>query len=282
MDIPRIGTGTLYRPPQAWAGRTTGAAADGSIRPDAVDASKPDIKPDSKAAAKLESKPAGGSRAPGDPLSDEQQKQVAKLKAIDTKVRQHEAAHQAAGGGLAGGASFTYQEGPDGRRYAVGGEVPIRSGGSSSPEAAIRQLEQVKRAALAPADPSGQDLAVAAQATASQAEARQQLNAAAASEAAGQGGGTEASSPANSPASSPADSPAAAEAPAGLPAPSSTAPHPEHAVGGTDAANENAAVQNALVPANAAPRALVARGVAAYGAAAGLNAAPAYATAHFA
>ncbi|WP_448189803.1 putative metalloprotease CJM1_0395 family protein [Azospirillum sp. sgz301742] len=277
MDIPRIGSGTLYRPPQAWAGRSAESAVDDSGQPGTVGAPKTDTKPDLKTDANQPAaKPAGGSRAPGEPLSDEQQKQVNKLKAIDTKVRQHEAAHQAAGGGQAGGASFTYQEGPDGKRYAVGGEVPIKSGGGSSPEATIRQLERVKSAALAPADPSGQDLAVAAQATASQAQAQQQLNASRAAEATGQGGG-ETGAPAESPGAPPPTAPP-------------TGGRPEQSGPGTRASTRsstgadtgNAAVQDAIVQATAATRALAARGVAAYSAAASVNAAPSHAAVHFA
>jgi hypothetical protein len=59
----------------------------------------------------------------------------------------------------------TYETGPDGRRYAVGGEVPIHvRTGSDDPRVAIQQYEQVVRAALAPANPSSQDRAVAADA----------------------------------------------------------------------------------------------------------------------
>lgn len=108
-------------------------------------------------------------------LTEEEQAQVAKLKARDREVRTHEQAHAAAGGAAAGAPSYSYQQGPDGRQYAVGGEVPIKASASSSdPQAAIRQLEQVVRAALAPAQPSGQDRAVAAGAQAQIAQLRAQ------------------------------------------------------------------------------------------------------------
>lgn len=109
-------------------------------------------------------------------LTPEQQEQVAELRQRDAEVRQHEAAHQAAAGGQArGGASFEYQRGPDGRRYAVGGEVQLdTSGGSEDPGAQIAALERVRAAALAPAQPSGQDRAVAAQASAQIARVRAQ------------------------------------------------------------------------------------------------------------
>jgi hypothetical protein len=111
-------------------------------------------------------------------LSDDERRMVNELQARDREVRAHEAAHQAAGGGHVGGASYTYQQGPDGRQYAVGGEVPVDlSTGGGSPEAVIAKMAQVRAAAMAPADPSAQDFAVAAAAAAIQAAARQQQQA---------------------------------------------------------------------------------------------------------
>jgi hypothetical protein len=108
-----------------------------------------------------------GRPAEGDgKLTPEQQEQVVQLQQRDTEVRAHEAAHQAAAGALGGGASFTYQLGPDGRQYAVGGEVPIEIGGGKTPQEMLSRARQVKTAALAPAKPSGQDLKVAASAAA--------------------------------------------------------------------------------------------------------------------
>jgi hypothetical protein len=114
--------------------------------------------------------------ASGKELTPEQQAQLAKLQARDREVRAHEQAHAAAGGALAGAPSYSYQTGPDGKQYAVGGEVPIRASASSgNPRQAIAQLQQVVRAATAPAQPSGQDRAVAAQAQAQIAELQAQL-----------------------------------------------------------------------------------------------------------
>lgn len=81
----------------------------------------------------------------------------------------------AAAGSMGGGASFDYQVGPDGRNYAVGGEVPVRTGTPSTPEEAIRNAAQLRAAALAPAEPSGQDRAVAAQAAAMESAARAEM-----------------------------------------------------------------------------------------------------------
>jgi hypothetical protein len=113
----------------------------------------------------------------GGQLSNQQQREVAALKQRDRQVRAHEAAHLAASGGYArGGPSFTYQKGPDGRLYAVGGEVGIDvSAIPGDPAATLRKAETVERAALAPAQPSGQDRSVAARAAALAAQARQQL-----------------------------------------------------------------------------------------------------------
>lgn len=110
-------------------------------------------------------------------LGQEEQQQVEKLKQRDREVRAHEAAHMAAAGGLAmGGASFSYQRGPDGVMYAVGGEVNIdTSPVPDDPAATLQKAQQVQAAAMAPADPSSQDRQVAAQAAQMAAEARAQM-----------------------------------------------------------------------------------------------------------
>lgn len=106
-------------------------------------------------------------------LSLEQIKELEQLKARDREVRAHEMAHLAAAGGLAmSGASFTYQRGADGVNYAVGGEVKIDTSSGSTPEETIRKAQTIRAAALAPAEPSGQDFAVAAKAAQMAAEAR--------------------------------------------------------------------------------------------------------------
>jgi len=99
------------------------------------------------------------------------------LRQRDQEVRLHEQAHLLAAGPYAkGGPSYTYQTGPDGQRYAVGGEVPIDlSAVSGDPQATLQKALTVRRAALAPTDPSETDQAVAAQATALAAQAQQEL-----------------------------------------------------------------------------------------------------------
>lgn len=109
----------------------------------------------------------GQTRGPdGKPLSPAQQAEVRKLEARNRQVVAHEQAHEAAGGGLAGAISYAYQRGPNGKRYAVGGDVPIRiNQDPNHPRATIAQMRQVISAALAPADPSSQDRSVASRAT---------------------------------------------------------------------------------------------------------------------
>lgn len=109
----------------------------------------------------------------GGELTEEERREVAKLQARDREVRAHEQAHLAAAGGMAvGGAHYEYEKGPDGKSYAVGGEVQITVKSGGTPEEQIRNAEQAARAALAPANPSAQDRAVAAEARAMASEAR--------------------------------------------------------------------------------------------------------------
>jgi hypothetical protein len=109
-----------------------------------------------------------------DGLTSKEEQVVRELAQRDREVRTHEAAHQAAGGALTGGATFSSETGPDGRQYAVGGEVSIEMSGGKTPEETIERAERIRAAALAPADPSPQDRAVAAAATQMEAQARQQ------------------------------------------------------------------------------------------------------------
>ena len=112
-------------------------------------------------------------------LSEEERRILNELRARDAEVRAHEQAHLSAAGPYANGApKFEFQTGPDGKQYAVGGEVSIdTSPVPGNPEATARKAQTVKRAALAPRDPSGQDLAVAAQAAQLEVQARQEAKA---------------------------------------------------------------------------------------------------------
>lgn len=116
-----------------------------------------------RAAVEEAAAPDPGVNASG--LTDEEEAYVRELQAIDREVRAHEAAHAAAGGAYAGRPSYEYVTGPDGIRYAVSGTVEIDvSTVPGDPAATIDKLEVVRRAANAPAQPSAQDRAVAAQA----------------------------------------------------------------------------------------------------------------------
>ena len=108
-------------------------------------------------------------------LSQEEQRIVSELQAADTNVRAHEAAHMAAGGGLTSPASYTYERGPDNKMYAVAGEVGISTSEGNTPQESLNKAQTIRRAALAPADPSPQDLKVAAQAASMEMSARAQI-----------------------------------------------------------------------------------------------------------
>lgn len=110
-------------------------------------------------------------------LSREARVFLEQLKSRDREVRAHEQAHIASGGGLTGGATYSYQTGPDGNQYAIGGEVPIDSGTvAGDPQATISKMRVVKQSALAPAQPSAQDMSVAASADVNIQEAQQILS----------------------------------------------------------------------------------------------------------
>ena len=107
---------------------------------------------------------------------EQELQQIKELKARDTEVRTHEQAHAAVGGQYAGSPSYEYQRGPDGTNYAVGGEVPIDVGViNGDPQATIDKMQTVRAAALAPAEPSGADRALAADATQKIAAAQAEL-----------------------------------------------------------------------------------------------------------
>ena len=117
-------------------------------------------------------------RPPGfRPLTDDEKRKLEHLETRDREVRAHEQAHLGQGGSLVrGGAHFDYEMGPDGRRYAVGGEVHIDvSEVQGDPEETIEKMGRVRQAALAPASPSQQDRLVAAEAARTEQRARAEL-----------------------------------------------------------------------------------------------------------
>ncbi len=117
------------------------------------------------------------STTPGEEsLSQEDLKLISDLQKRDAEVRAHEQAHLSAAGQYAsGGASFSYTTGPNGKRYASGGEVPIDIGKERTPDATIQKMRTIQRAALAPANPSSTDRRVAAQASAMETQAMKEL-----------------------------------------------------------------------------------------------------------
>ena len=117
-----------------------------------------------------------GPKAPnGRSLSQGEIEVIQKLRSRDAEVRAHENAHIAAAGGLASAASYSYQSGPDGKRYAIGGHVNIDTSPGRNAQETLMKAERIRSAALAPADPSPQDRAVAAQATQMASNARAQI-----------------------------------------------------------------------------------------------------------
>ncbi len=122
-----------------------------------------DIKADSEAAVQAEQEA-------------KDQVVIAELSARDREVRAHEAAHAAVGGQYASAPSYSFERGPDGVSYAVGGEVSISTSAiPNDPEATIAKAQIIKAAANAPAEPSGQDRQVAAQASQLEQQARADL-----------------------------------------------------------------------------------------------------------
>ncbi len=109
-------------------------------------------------------------------LSNEERAEVQRLAQRDREVRAHEAAHKGAAGRYArGGAEYEYERGPDGRQYAVAGEVSIDVSKPNDPKAALQKALLIQRAALAPAQPSAQDRAVAAEAIKMASDARAEI-----------------------------------------------------------------------------------------------------------
>lgn len=132
--------------------------------------------PVEKATAEKASIRTNGDEKGPDGLTEEERQKVEDLKRRDAEVRAHEQAHSAAGGPYAGAPRFRFVRGPDGKFYAVAGEVSIdTSAVPGNPEATIRKMQQVKRAALAPHEPSAQDRRVAAEAERKILQARQEI-----------------------------------------------------------------------------------------------------------
>lgn len=109
---------------------------------------------------------------------EKEQAEIQRLKERDAEVKKHEEAHkQAASGIFTVGPKYSYEVGPDGKRYAVSGDVQIDIAEvSGNPEATIKKAQQIRRAALAPAEPSAQDKIIAAKATQMELKAKNEIN----------------------------------------------------------------------------------------------------------
>ncbi|MDR6984817.1 protein required for attachment to host cells [Rheinheimera pacifica] len=117
-----------------------------------------------------------GENAAQQQAEQQEQQEIQELKARDQEVKTHEQAHAAVGGRYAGAPSYSYELGPDGKQYAVGGEVQIDiSPIPGDPQATVQKMQQVRAAALAPAEPSAADRRIAAEAAQRQIQAQAEL-----------------------------------------------------------------------------------------------------------
>ena len=146
--------------------------------PEDDEASYASISPEAMALynAEQQSGSGAGENTGSEELTQQEQREVSELKMTDAQVRNHEHAHKAAAGGLhTSGPNYEYETGPDGRKYAVAGDVNVSYSHSSDPEVNLRNAQQLKASALAPADPSSQDRKGAPQAEMEIAQARQEI-----------------------------------------------------------------------------------------------------------
>lgn len=176
MNITPQSSRLVVAPPLPLA-RSTGADPQAKNQSPSTEQTAPGSSIDSASADS--GSPAATARG-GAELSPQQQilqqQQIAQLASRDREVRSHEQAHAAVGGNYAGAPTYSFTRGPDGQAYAVGGEVSIDvSSVPNDPVATLRKMERVQQAALAPAEPSSQDLRVAAQAQTTAAQARVEL-----------------------------------------------------------------------------------------------------------
>lgn len=121
--------------------------------------------------------PASSGASRTDKAEQQQELEITReLAKRDREVRAHEQAHAAIGGQYTSAPSYTYERGPDGRLYAVAGEVKIdTSPVPNDPQATLEKAEIIQRAALGVAEPSSADRAAAAEARAMAAEARAEI-----------------------------------------------------------------------------------------------------------
>lgn len=178
----QIGSSTAYIVPQPIASAARPLSAD--VTPDlarsdlapAVPAQEAQADNAASSREEADQAPARGEAGRSEAQLRQEQAEISELSQRDREVRAHEQAHAAVGGQHAGAPTYSFKRGPDGQRYAISGEVGIDvSPVPNDPAATLQKMETVRRAALAPAEPSGQDLSVAAQAQAQAAQARVEL-----------------------------------------------------------------------------------------------------------
>lgn len=174
-DTPKYIAQPGFNPQSAEQEKNAAGKPADALNPDNQDAkgsqntAQADDK-DSQLASRNSTRTAASNAAP----SESEQAMLHELKQRDREVRQHEAAHVAASGGLAQGSpTYTYQRGPDGQSYAIGGEVKLDVAPDARPEDTLDKAQTIRRAAMAPAQPSAQDRAIAAKA--SQMEGKAQI-----------------------------------------------------------------------------------------------------------
>ncbi|MEA2017581.1 MAG: putative metalloprotease CJM1_0395 family protein [Campylobacterota bacterium] len=85
-----------------------------------------------------------------------------KFKQADANIRSHEQIHASIGHTTAP-IAYTYQEGPDGKMYAVGGHVKLDTSIPDDPKAAAFKLDMLQKAASGPIDSSAADNTIASQ-----------------------------------------------------------------------------------------------------------------------
>jgi hypothetical protein len=101
---------------------------------------------------------------------------IRSLESRDKEVRNHERAHASVGGAYTGAPTYAYETGPNGKKYAVEGEVSVDlTPIAGDPKETIAKMNKVQAAALAPANPSSQDVRVAASASGIILEAQAEL-----------------------------------------------------------------------------------------------------------
>jgi len=99
------------------------------------------------------------------PTQDEKdfERVLEKFKSRDAEVKSHEQVH-ASIGQTTTPISYNYQQGPDGKMYAVGGSVRLDTSMPDDPKAAAFKLDMLQRAASGPSGMSGSDANIASQA----------------------------------------------------------------------------------------------------------------------